>query len=59
MVAPSVKTVEEAKANIKRVEHNSKGTTGPPSGIAGGSGGNYNSGKTEGVPPKTKGEDWA
>ena len=59
MVAPFVKTVEEAKANIKRVEHNSQGTSGPPSGIAGGSGSNYNSGKTEGVPPKTKGEDWA
>jgi hypothetical protein len=55
---PHIHTVEEAKANIKRIEHNSEGGNGPPSGIEGGSGGNYNTGTTEGVPPKTKGGDW-
>lgn len=59
MVAPFTKTVEETKANIKRIEHNGRGGTDKPTGIAGGSGGNYNTGKTEGIPPKTKGEDWA
>lgn len=64
MVAPFCKTTEEVKANIKRIEHNTDGGikgsgTGAPTGISGGSGGNYNSGKAEGVPPTKKGQDWA
>jgi len=59
MVAPHVHTVEEAKKNINRVEHNTDGGNGAPTGISGGSGSNYNTGKTEGVPPRKKGEDWA
>lgn len=56
---PHVHTVEEAKTNIKRIEHNSDGTYGPPTSIEGGSGKNYNTGTTESVPPKNKGDDWA
>ena len=59
MVAPFSKTAEETKANIKRIEHNEQGGYGKPTSIEGGSGGNYNSGTAEGVPPKTKGADWA
>jgi hypothetical protein len=59
MVAPFTKTVEETKANIKKIEHNSMGTYGPPTAIEGGSGANTNTGTTEGVPPKKKGDDWA
>lgn len=56
---PHVHTVEEAKGNIKRIEKNSMGSYGPPTAIDGGSGGNQNTGTTEGVPPRTKGADWA
>lgn len=56
---PHVHTVEETKANIKRIEHNAGGSIGPPTGIEGGSGKNFNTGTTEGVPPKEKGADWA
>jgi len=55
---PHVHTVEETKANIKRIEHNTEGSYGPPTGAEGGSGGNFNTGTTEGVPPKKKGDDW-
>jgi len=56
---PHVHTVEEAKGNIKKIEHNSMGSYGAPTSIEGGSGANYNTGTTEGVPPRTKGADWA
>jgi len=59
MVAPFTKTVEETKANIKKIEKNTQGSYGPPTAIDGGSGGNYNTGTTESVPPKKKGDDWA
>ena len=55
MTAPHFHTVSEAKAAIKKIEHNSNGTTGAPTGIAGGSGGNDISGSSN---PKTKGGDW-
>jgi len=58
MVAPHTHTVEESKANIKRVEHNEMSSYGKPTSIEGGSGANTNTGTTEGVPPKTKGADW-
>jgi hypothetical protein len=58
MVAPHTKTVEETKGNIKKIEHNAMGSYGAPSGAEGGSGGNFNTGTTEGVPPHTKGGDW-
>lgn len=56
---PHVHTVEEVKANIKKIEHNTEGGYGPPTGIEGGSGKNFNTGTTEGVPHKEKGGDWA
>jgi hypothetical protein len=57
MVAPHFHRTEEAKAAIKRVEKNTEGTSGPPTGIAGGSGGN-NTTMTPGVDNSTKGGDW-
>ena len=59
MTAPHVHTVEEAKKAINKIEHNSDGGYGKPTGIEGGSGGNFTSGSSEGVPPHTKGADWA
>ena len=55
---PHVHTVEETKSATKRIEHNTMGSYGPPTSIEGGSGGNYVTGTTEGVPPSTKGADW-
>jgi hypothetical protein len=57
MVAPHFHRTEEAKMAIKRVEKNTEGTSGPPTGIAGGSGGN-NTTTTPGVDNSTKGGDW-
>lgn len=56
---PHIHSVEEAKANIKKIEHNTEGSYGPPTAIEGGSSKNYNTGTTEGVPSKEKGGDWA
>lgn len=61
--APHVHSVEEAKSNINRIEHNSGGQGpgpsgkkgGPPTGIEGGSGANENSGGS--VVPRSKGAD--
>lgn len=57
MTAPHFHTTAEAKAAIKRIEHNSDGGNGAPTGIAGGSGGN-NTQNEAGVTNKTKGDDW-
>lgn len=62
---PHVHSVEETKSNIAKIEHNSSGPgsgpsgkkAGPPTGIEGGSSKNYNTGTTNGVPPKEKGAD--
>lgn len=62
--APHVHTVEEAKANIGKIEHNSSGEGpgpggkrgGAPTGIEGGSGTVEKSGG--GVVPTSKGADW-
>lgn len=56
MTAPHFHTVNEAKAAIKKIQHNSDGTTGAPTGIAGGSGGNDIA--SDGISPKDKGGDW-
>ena len=56
---PHVHTVEEVKAHIKRIEHNEEGSYGKPTAIEGGSGGNFTTGTSEGVPSRTKGGDWA
>ena len=59
MVAPHFHTTEEAKAAIKKVEHNSDHSYGPPSGgISGGSAANEET-KTKGVSSSKKGDDWA
>lgn len=57
MVAPHCHTTAEAKAAIKRIEHNSQGTSGPPTGISGGSAGNQTT-KTEDVTSTEKGGDY-
>jgi hypothetical protein len=61
---PHVHHVDEVKANISRIEHNSSGQGpgpsgkrgGAPTGIEGGSGGNEMA--SDEVVPKTKGGDW-
>ena len=62
MVAPHLHTEAEAKAAIKRIEHNMSGpgspagkNAGPPSGIAGGSAGNAIASDLNKGP---KGHDW-
>ena len=58
MTAPHCHTTEEAKANIKRIEHNSgRGGEGAPTGIMGGSGANQTT-LTSGVTETSKGHDW-
>lgn len=59
MVAPHCHTTAEAKAAIKKIEHNTEGTSGAPTGIAGGSSSNITS-PTPGVRDKggEKGGDW-
>ena len=58
MTAPHFHTTAEAKAAIKKIEHNTEGTTGPPTGIAGGSSGNRVT-TTPGVNAgMEKGSDW-
>lgn len=58
MTAPHFHTTAEAKTAIKKIEHNAgEGTSGPPSGIMGGSGGNQTT-MTPGVTGTTKGSDW-
>lgn len=63
MTAPHFHTVAEAKAAIKRIEHNASGPgapsgkmAGPPTGSGGGSG--KNDIASDSVVPKTKGGDW-
>ena len=58
MTAPHFHTTAEAKAAIKKVEHNTDGGNSAPTGIAGGSAGN-NITPTPGVTSKQKGDDWA
>lgn len=65
MTAPHVHTIEEAKANIKRIEHNATGHSGPagkkagpPSGASGGSAKNRTSGNDSKVISNDKGADW-
>lgn len=61
---PHVHSVEEAKANIARIEHNETGAGpgpsskkgGAPTGIEGGSGSNETA--SDSVVPKHKGGDW-
>jgi len=58
MTAPHFHTTSEAKAAIKKIEHNAgEGTSGPPTGIMGGSGMN-NTTTTPGVNNQVKGGDW-
>ncbi len=45
MTAPHFHTTAEARSAIKKIEHNSEGGNGKPSGIAGGSAGNNNADK--------------
>jgi hypothetical protein len=66
MTAPHFHKLEEARAAIKSIEHNSSGPggpsgkmAGPPTGIEGGSGSNQTVGKQNDIPPSTKGTDWA
>lgn len=40
MTAPHFHDTAQAKAAIKKIEHNTEGTTGPPTGISGGSASN-------------------
>lgn len=56
--SPHVHTVDEAKANIKKIEHNSDGAFGPPTGSGGGSVGVRNSGDVDRVTSNKKGDDW-
>lgn len=55
--APHFHNTAEAKAAIKKIEHNTQGTTGAPTGINGGSAGNQTT-KTEGVNSSSKGDDY-
>jgi hypothetical protein len=63
--APHVHSVEEAKANISKVEHNATGQGpgpsgkhgGPPTGIEGGSGSVLNTGGRSDESPKSKGAE--
>jgi hypothetical protein len=61
MVAPHCHTAAEAKASIRRVEHNRDNTggsgMGAPTGIAGGSASNKKN-EVSGVSSKEKGGDW-
>ena len=58
MTAPHFHTTEEAKAAIKKIDHNSgQGDEGAPKGIMGGSVGNETT-KTKNVTPTKKEEDW-
>lgn len=58
MTAPHFHTTSEAKAAIKRIEHNAgEGTSGAPTGINDGSAGNMTT-HTERVEPKSKEQDW-
>lgn len=57
MVAPHYHTTAEAKAAIKKIEHNSDGGNGAPTGIAGGSAANATT-HTDKVTNKEKGADW-
>lgn len=56
--SPHVHSVDEVKANIKKVEHNSDGAFGPPSGSGGGSGSVQNVGNQPQVTSTKKGDDW-
>jgi hypothetical protein len=61
---PHVHSVDEAKANISRIEHNAAGQGpgpsgkrgGPPTGVEGGSGANETA--ADHKMPKHKGGDW-
>lgn len=58
MTAPHFHTTSEAKAAIKKIEHNSgEGTSGPPTGIEGGSAA-VETTHTPGVTSRAKGDDW-
>lgn len=57
MTAPHFHTTSEAKAAIKKIEHNSQDGNGAPTGIAGGSSGNDTT-PTPDVSSKQKGDDW-
>jgi hypothetical protein len=50
MVAPHFHNTKEVKAAIKKIEHNTEGTSGPPTGIMGGSASNMTT-KTANVEP--------
>jgi hypothetical protein len=57
MTAPHFHTTAEAKAAIKKIEKNTEGTSGPPTGIGGGSAGNSTT-MTPAVSSSQKGDDW-
>lgn len=58
MTAPHFHTSSEAKAAIKKIEHNSgQAAEGAPTGIAGGSARNQTT-TEKGVTSATKGDDW-
>ena len=58
MTAPHFHTTAEAKAAIKKIEHNSgEAAEGAPIGIMGGSAGNLTT-STKGVSNSSKGDDW-
>lgn len=56
MTAPHFHTVMEAKAAIKKIQHNPDGGNSAPTGIAGGSG--HIDNFSDGITPKEKGSDW-
>lgn len=57
MTAPHFHNTAEARAAIKKIEHNAQQGNGAPSGIAGGSAG-VDPHITPGVDSRSKGDDW-